>query len=99
MRQASGKRTPAALWRLIEKREERMFFQFDYFLRMFTIIFSGFKDTVSMAFVPLVFAVLLGFVLAASRYCNIPALKRFSVELASLFRSAPRVRKFVGSVA
>ncbi|MDY3211457.1 hypothetical protein [Pyramidobacter sp.] len=76
-----------------------MFFQFDYFLRMFTIIFSGFKDTVSMAFVPLVFAVLLGFVLAASRCCNIPALKRFSVELASLFRSAPRVRKFVGSVA
>ena len=43
-----------------------MTFQFDYFLRMFSIIFLGFKNTVAMAFLSLVFAVLLGFVLAAS---------------------------------
>lgn len=66
-----------------------MVFQFDYFLRMFTIIFSGFKNTVSMAFVSLIFAVLLGFVLAASRYYNIPVLKQFSVVFTSFFRSTP----------
>lgn len=66
-----------------------MFFQFDYFLRMFTIIFSGFKNTVSMAFVSLIFAVLLGFMLAASRYYDMPVMKRFSVVFTSFFRSMP----------
>ena len=66
-----------------------MIFQFDYFLKMFSIIFLGFKNTVSMAFLSLFFAVLLGFVLAASRYYNIPVLKQFSVVFTSFFRSTP----------
>ena len=60
-----------------------MIFQFDYFLKMFSIIFLGFKNTVSMAFLSLFFAVLIGFVLAASRYYNIPVLKQFSVVFTS----------------
>ena len=60
-----------------------MIFQFDYFLKMFSIIFLGFKNTVSMALFSLVFAVLIGFVLAASRYYNIPVLKQFSVVFTS----------------
>ena len=66
-----------------------MIFQFDYFLKMFSIIFLGFKNTVSMALLSLVFAVLLGFVLAAARYYSIPVLKQFSVVFTSFFRSTP----------
>ena len=66
-----------------------MIFQFDYFLKMFSIIFLGFKNTVSMALLSLFFAVLLGFVLATSRYYSIPVLKQFSVIFTSFFRSTP----------
>ena len=66
-----------------------MLFQFDYFMRMFVIIFSGFKNTILMAFISLIFAVLLGFFLAASRYYNIPVMKQFSIVFTSFFRSTP----------
>ena len=58
-------------------------------MRMFTVILSGFENTVSMAFLSLLFAVLLGFALAAFRYYNIPVLKQFSVLFTSFFRSTP----------
>lgn len=72
-----------------------MIFQFDYFLRIFAIIFSGFKNTVSMAFVSLIFAVLLGFVLVASRYYGMPVMKRFSVVFTSFFRSTPFIAQLL----
>lgn len=64
-------------------------FNFDYFLRMFGIIGSGFWNTLSLSFISLFFSVILGFGLAASRYYNIPVLKQFSAVFTSFFRSTP----------
>ena len=66
-----------------------MIFDFDYFINMFPIIMKGFKNTVFISGTSLIFAVLLGFVLAAVRYYNIPVLKQLSVVFTSFFRSTP----------
>ncbi|MBQ6835332.1 MAG: amino acid ABC transporter permease [Lachnospiraceae bacterium] len=64
-------------------------FDFNYFLRMFEIISHGFWNTLSLSFISLIFSVILGFGLAASRYYNIPVLKQFSIVFTSFFRSTP----------
>ncbi|MBQ2912046.1 MAG: amino acid ABC transporter permease [Clostridia bacterium] len=64
-------------------------FDFDYFLKMFGIIADGFWNSLSLAFISLIFSVILGFGLAASRYYNIPVLKQFSIIFTSFFRSTP----------
>ena len=66
-----------------------MNFEVDYFLEMFPIILSGFWTTVSIALLSLLFSILLGFILAAVRYYNIPILKSISVIFTSFFRSTP----------
>lgn len=66
-----------------------MNFEINYFVEMFPIILSGFWTTVSIALFSLIFSVLLGFVLAAVRYYNIPVLKQLSVLFTSFFRSTP----------
>lgn len=76
-------------WFIEKEREIGLPFQMDYFLRMFSIILLGFKNTVSIAMISLFFAILLGFVLATSRYYSIPILKQFSVVFTSFFRSTP----------
>ena len=64
-------------------------FDFEYFLQMFDIVSHGFWNSLSLSFVSLIFSVILGFGLAASRYYNIPVLKQFSVVFTSFFRSTP----------
>lgn len=66
-----------------------MLFDFNYFLRMFEIIASGFKNTLSLSVISLFFSVILGFVLAGVRYYNVPVLKQISVVFTSFFRSTP----------
>lgn len=66
-----------------------MSFDFEYFFIMFPVIFKGFKNTAVISCISLIFAVLLGFILAAVRYYNIPVLKQFSVVFTSFFRSTP----------
>ena len=66
-----------------------MAFDFNYFMDMFPIILKGFKNTAFIAVTSLIFAVLLGFILAAARYYNIPVLKQLSVVFTSFFRSTP----------
>ena len=52
-----------------------MLFDFNYFLRMFEIIASGFKNTLSLSVISLFFSVILGFVLAGASietdFCSI----------------------------
>ena len=64
-------------------------FDFQYFLEMFGIIIDGFWNSLSLSLISLVFSVILGFGLAASRYYNIPVLKQFSAVFTSFFRSTP----------
>ena len=64
-------------------------FSFEYFLGMFQIIIDGFWNSLSLSLISLVFSVILGFGLAASRYYNIPVLKQFAVVFTSFFRSTP----------
>ena len=64
-------------------------FDFQYFLEMFGIIIDGFWNSLSLSLMSLVFSVILGFGLAASRYYNIPVLKQFSAVFTSFFRSTP----------
>ena len=64
-------------------------FDMSYFIRMFEIISHGFWNTLSLSFISLVFSVILGFGLAASRYYNIPVLKQFAIVFTSFFRSTP----------
>ena len=64
-------------------------FDANYFLRMFEIISHGFWNTLSLSFISLIFSVILGFGLAASRYYNIPVLKQFAIIFTSFFRSTP----------
>lgn len=66
-----------------------MNFEVDYFVSMFKIILHGFGTTFSVAVLSLIFSVLLGFLLAAVRYYNVPGLKQFSVIFTSFFRSTP----------
>lgn len=66
-----------------------MLFDFNYFLRMFEIIASGFKNTLSLSVISLFLSVILGFVLAGVRYYNVPVLKQISVVFTSFFRSTP----------
>ena len=49
-------------------------FEMNYFMAAFPVIMKGFWVTTSMAFISLIFAVLIGFVLAAVRYYKIPVL-------------------------
>ena len=70
-----------------------MNFEVDYFLEMFPIILSGFWTTVSIALLSLLFSILLGFILAAVRYYNIPILKSISV----IFTSFLEVRHLLHS--
>ena len=64
-------------------------FDFSYFLKMFEIISHGFWNSLSLSAISLVFSVILGFGLAASRYYNIPVLKQFAIVFTSFFRSTP----------
>ncbi|MBQ6836397.1 MAG: amino acid ABC transporter permease [Clostridia bacterium] len=64
-------------------------FDFQYFLEMFGIILDGFWNSLSLSLISLVFSVILGFGLAASRYYNIPVLKQFATIFTSFFRSTP----------
>lgn len=64
-------------------------FDFSYFLKMFEIVTHGFWNSLSLSLISLVFSVILGFGLAASRYYNIPVLKQFAVVFTSFFRSTP----------
>lgn len=66
-----------------------MLFRFDYFVHMFSVILTGFKNTLTLSLISLFFATLLGFFLAATRYYNIPVLKQFSMVFTSFFRSTP----------
>lgn len=64
-------------------------FEMNYFMDAFPVIMKGFWVTTSMAFISLIFAVLIGFVLAAVRYYKIPVLRQISVVYTSFFRSTP----------
>ena len=64
-------------------------FDFSYFLKMFEVISHGFWNSLSLSAISLVFSVILGFGLAASRYYNIPVLKQFAIVFTSFFRSTP----------
>lgn len=64
-------------------------FDFSYFLKMFEVISHGFWNSLSLSVISLVFSVILGFGLAASRYYNIPVLKQFAIVFTSFFRSTP----------
>lgn len=64
-------------------------FDFNYFLKMFEVISHGFWNSLSLSAISLVFSVILGFGLAASRYYNIPVLKQFAIVFTSFFRSTP----------
>lgn len=66
-----------------------MDFDFSYFFSTFPVIFKGFKNTVLISGASLIFAVLLGFILAASRYYRIPILNQLSAIFTSFFRSTP----------
>ncbi|SHI77079.1 amino acid ABC transporter permease [Lutispora thermophila] len=66
-----------------------MNFDIEYFFSMFPIILSGFPTTVEVAGVSLVFSVIIGFIIAAFRYYNIPVLKQLSIVFVSFFRSTP----------
>lgn len=66
-----------------------LLFDFDYFLSIFNIVFMGLKNSLALAFISLFFSVLLGFVLAAVRYYNVPVLKQISIVFVSFFRSTP----------
>lgn len=64
-------------------------FDFSYFLKMFEVISHGFWNSLSLSAISLVFSVILGFGLAASRYYNIPVLKQFAIVFTSFFRYTP----------
>ena len=64
-------------------------FDFSYFLKMFEVISHGFWNSLSLSAISLVFSVILGFGLAASRYYNLPVLKQFAIVFTSFFRSTP----------
>ena len=66
-----------------------MIFDIDYFFSVFPIILRGLPATASVAGISLVFSILIGFVLAAVYYYNIPVLKQFSALFVSFFRSTP----------
>lgn len=66
-----------------------MSFDLNYFIEMFSIIGTGFKNTMTISLLSLFFAILLGFVVAAVRYYNVPVLKQIAVVYVSFFRSTP----------
>lgn len=66
-----------------------MSFNMEYFFSMFPVIFRGFPTTVEVAGISLIFSVLIGFIIAAFRYYNIPVFKQISVVFVSFFRSTP----------
>ena len=72
-----------------------MNFEINYFVEMFPLLLSGFWTTVSIALFSLIFSVLLGFMLAAVRYYNIPVLKQLSVLFTSFFRSTPFIAQLL----
>ncbi len=90
MRRASSPRgLPHRLFNSLHEEEAEKMFDFDYFLHMFSVILSGFKNTLTLSLISLFFSILLGFLLAAARYYNIPVFKQISVVFTSFFRSTP----------
>lgn len=68
-----------------------MSFDIEYFFSMFPIILRGLPTTMEVAGVSLLFSVIIGFVIAAFRFYNIPVLKQISIMFVSFFRSTPFV--------
>ncbi len=66
-----------------------MTFELNYFLEMFPIILTGFKNTVAISSLSLLFSVLLGLVLAVVRHYRVPVLQQLSAVFTSFFRSTP----------
>lgn len=66
-----------------------MSFDIEYFFSMLPIILRGLPTTMEVAGVSLFFSVIIGFVIAAFRFYNIPVLKQLSAVFVSFFRSTP----------